>query len=732
MSSRIQQVANKLNLFSINEMEKSKLMKDLSINDSQLNELFELYKIEPNTESIDFGLYRCLFEKKNPALIELILKFNSNHDFSKAFGDYYFHLLENILQDEAAEDEPNYDTEKTFELLLTIFKFLLTKSKELSIEKVFSSKTMLEQKLPKLACRILSHQWPNSIRILLDESIIKCNDSLSIRYGDFFLGILEKILKDDNYGEFNYDTEKTFEFILEIFKSLFHKDFINHFKCFKIDKIKNNIKNDDLKLCIAEYFNQEKYKEFLIEKIFSTKTKLDEMFTNLAHKVLDKKWPNAIRIFFDACFIELDKDVTFFILSPLESTIALTKHNSRIEPTQTKSESKEERESLWHHYYKSNHPLYTIRQLDDESILGHKLVCMSIYDQWRNLGWLIHGFEYFIYVAFIVFYSLNSLRLFKDYDMPDYFKYITLALIVIILIYETSEMVCLKFYYFISFTSYLEWFNMIFCLIAIFSPDPTIKTSFYSLSILFSYLFLIFRSDITLLLGVYTYTFRKILLKSLRIVPLVIILFLAFFFAFKIRSRFITNLGNEHDKREMSVMDSYLSNGLVQLSLMFMGNINIGDMGLGPQGATTENAINYILTDLFIFLMPVFLFNLFIGIAVGEVTDTIKKGEYHVLKVSIDFFLRFFYLYPLLKFLKLERAFNYNYNKYLWKIPKHRRGVRKIGHKIGKIVWMLKEKLANTQWTIDYNLCLEEIADISIDSHGPKNSNKNLEIIELE
>ena len=728
MSSQIQQVANKLNPFSINEIEKSKLMKDLNINDSQLNELFELYKIEPNTERIDFGLYRCLFEKKNPALIELVLKFNSNHDFSKAFGDYYFHLLENILQDETTQ--PKYDTEKTFELILSIFKFLLTKSKEFSTEKVFSSKAMLEQKLSTVACRILSNQWSNSLRILFDESIIKCNESLLISYGDFFSGILEKILEDDNSGTFKYDTEKAFEFILDIFKSFFHKDFINHYQCFKNDKIKNNIKNDDLKVCIAEYFKQENYKEFLTKKIFSTKTKLDEMFTDLAHKVIDKKWLNAIRVFFDVCFIELDKDVTFFILSPLESNIALTIHNKRVEPIETESERKEERESLWHDIFKRNHPLYTVRKLDDESILGHKLVSMFIYDQWRHFGRFIHGLEYFIYVAFIVFYSLNSLRLFKSYGFPDYFKYITLALIIIILIYESLEMLCLRFYYFISFTSYLEWFNMIFCLVAMFSQDPTIKTSFYSLSILFAYLFLIFRSDITLLLGVYTYTFRKILLKSLRIVPLVIILFLAFFFAFKIRSRFITNPGDDHVKKEMSVVDSYLSNGLVQLSLMFMGNINIGDMGLSPDGATPEDVINYILTDLYIFLMPVFLFNLFIGIAVGEVTDTIKKGEYHVLKVSIDFFLRLFYFYKLLKILKLERVFNYN--KYLWQIPKDRRGVRKIGNILGKIVWMLKEKLANTQWTVDYNLYLEGIADISIDSHEPKNSNKNLEIIELE
>jgi hypothetical protein len=75
-------------------------------------------------------------------------------------------------------------------------------------------------------------------------------------------------------------------------------------------------------------------------------------------------------------------------------------------------------------------------------------------------------------------------------------------------------------------------------------------------------------------------------------------------------------------------------------------------------GDICSNFINYIMTDLFIFLMPLFLYNLFIGIAVGEVNDLMVKGKYHLIKVRIDLFLKKFYLYGIV-----------NEEKYAWQIP---------------------------------------------------------------
>jgi hypothetical protein len=113
------------------------------------------------------------------------------------------------------------------------------------------------------------------------------------------------------------------------------------------------------------------------------------------------------------------------------------------------------------------------------------------------------------------------------------------------------------------------------CIAALMIPIEHIetKTSLYSFSVCYAYLSLIFRSEKSIVIGSYAYAFRKILMKSLRVLPLVLILFFGFFFAFRVRSRFITNEGQEHHYLENSAIDGYLSEGLVKLSLMFLGNI---------------------------------------------------------------------------------------------------------------------------------------------------------------
>ena len=142
------------------------------------------------------------------------------------------------------------------------------------------------------------------------------------------------------------------------------------------------------------------------------------------------------------------------------------------------------------------------------------------------------------------------------------------------------------------------------------------------------------------------------------------------------------------------------------------------EMGLSSTlGANNENLINYVLTDTFIFLMPVFLFNLFIGIAVGEVSNIVKKGECHLLKVRIDLLLRTFYLISIMKYCRLKCIRNWQHKKYLWLTPKHppKEFFKRRFYNFPKQVWILRDKLTSMQSNFNFRQRLDGIYDLPDD-----------------
>ena len=529
-------------------------------------------------------------------------------------------------------------------------------------------------------------------------------------YGVYFAFILNNIIKDyQNIPKLKYDAEKTFSLILEVFKELFHKQFEEHFTEFinsqKGPKEKNN----------KRYFEEKKYKEFLI-KIFDHDLIIEKMFSNLPKEALSNEWKQATKIFFDVCYIELDKDVYFLIALPFEKVekvvldVPPKSKNNIISPEDLpdlKKVKKSSNDDLLYYYWYDHHPLFKIRKLDDEELLDHKYLKTILRDKWRIFGRTIFYFEFIIYMTFVLCYSLNTWAVYKDYIFPSWLNQLTIFLICLILAYEFIEIACLKFYYFISFNHYFELTNMGLCLAAInINDNLNIKSSFYSFSIAYAYLCLIFRSEKTTLFGTYSYAFRRILIKSVRVVPLVLSLFFGFLFSFRLRSRFITNRGDPHDSQEISAFNGTFSLGLIKLSTYFMGNINIDEMGLGLGNIYF---FNFFMTDAFIFMMPIFLYNLFIGIAVGEVTDVIKKGQIHLLKVRIDMLLRLFYVFSLFRLFKLNIVRKKQRKMYIWITPKYYKHSPscRVWYVLYKLYWLFKEKIANRQWKISYKYNLD-------------------------
>ena len=119
-------MSTELELISKEKCEELKLKKYLITDDIKLKE--NCFKYPDDIEKESFDQYRKVFENKNTELIEFIFKYNDYKD--KSYGVYFAFILENIIKDFQNIPKIKYDAEKTFSLILEIFKDLFRKQFE--------------------------------------------------------------------------------------------------------------------------------------------------------------------------------------------------------------------------------------------------------------------------------------------------------------------------------------------------------------------------------------------------------------------------------------------------------------------------------------------------------------------------------------------------------------------------------------------------------------------------
>ena len=119
-------MSTELELISKEKCEELKLKKYLITDDIKLKE--NCFKYPDDIEKESFDQYRKVFENKNTELIEFIFKYNDYKD--KSYGVYFAFILENIIKDFQNIPKIKYDAEKTFSLILEIFRDLFRKQFE--------------------------------------------------------------------------------------------------------------------------------------------------------------------------------------------------------------------------------------------------------------------------------------------------------------------------------------------------------------------------------------------------------------------------------------------------------------------------------------------------------------------------------------------------------------------------------------------------------------------------
>ena len=198
--------------------------------------------------------------------------------------------------------------------------------------------------------------------------------------------------------------------------------------------------------------------------------------------------------------------------------------------------------------------------------------------------------------------------------------------------------------YFSSFKNKVELVMFPLCVVALFcdlvSIDIHLKSSLYSISILFAYFIFTARLDKIPKIGVYIDVIAKILRKSLTILVFLLIALVAFILAFRNRSRFYEYENREtNGENQMSYFNKNFEFNLFQLTAFSLGGLSTENMGIEIIKGNT--LVNYLIYGCFIFFMPIMFLNIFQSISIGEVQNLFENSEANEVRTKIEYVLLF-------------------------------------------------------------------------------------------
>lgn len=164
---------------------------------------------------------------------------------------------------------------------------------------------------------------------------------------------------------------------------------------------------------------------------------------------------------------------------------------------------------------------------------------------------------------------------------------------------------------------------IILSLICIFSNTLALKTQYASLALLALFTTFTFLIQKLQVFGVYVLAFRRTLVNSAKFLPVFLIVYIGFLLSFRVRVN-----------ADVSVFNSTGSTSFLQGITMMMGDFQTSQMGV------EKSILNYILYVAFISIMSVIILNLFVGIAVGEIKQTLDEADIQQISMRIQFVLK--------------------------------------------------------------------------------------------
>lgn len=149
------------------------------------------------------------------------------------------------------------------------------------------------------------------------------------------------------------------------------------------------------------------------------------------------------------------------------------------------------------------------------------------------------------------------------------------------------------------------------------------KTQYASIAVLLLFASFTFLIQKLKVFGVYVLAFRRTLINSAKFMPVFLIVYIGFLLSFRVRVN-----------ANVEVFNSTGSTSFLSGITMMMGDFNTSQMGV------EDSILNYFLYVSFIGIMSVIILNLFVGIAVGEITQTLQEADIQQISMRIVYVLK--------------------------------------------------------------------------------------------
>ncbi len=319
------------------------------------------------------------------------------------------------------------------------------------------------------------------------------------------------------------------------------------------------------------------------------------------------------------------------------------------------------------------HPLMIIANSGQEFLLAHDTIKTLLKLKWNKLPRFIYTFNILIHLVFLILVSVYSLNISDPSHSSSSSSFNIFLMIIMYFITFIFVMKLILFgliSLFIDIESWLELCFLILTMISLYSNDLDLKTNcctFILLSVYFHFVFLIQKVEY---IGMYVLGFKATIKSCAKFFPIFFIIFSAFIISFKTRES-VSNLSYFNG--------TSLTGSFILGFTLMLNNFNIKNMG------TETSFINYILYLIFMILLTIITLNLFVGIAVGQISKLLKMAVVQQTSIKIMFVLQ---VQNSIKFKFLKNLLNMSFSYYSYENDKS-----KLFKLIDKFSYLIRIKL---------------------------------------
>jgi len=311
--------------------------------------------------------------------------------------------------------------------------------------------------------------------------------------------------------------------------------------------------------------------------------------------------------------------------------------------------------------------LELIRESDNTALLLHKTTKDILDKKWKRIPRNVYYLNLILYLTFLIIYSINieyyKLKTFDSFVLIT--KIIGCLLLTYFILLEFIQLGDSIYHrkckeYLADFKNTFEILNFPLCFATLLLSNNEFKSTLYAVTIVISYIILLFRLNKVFEMGPVVHVFINITRRSIKLALVILILLLGFLLSIRNRSKsfWMVSSLNQTGSNDLIVkkFEGSFGSTFFEVLKMFLGGLETE--GIDNEMVDLNGFVNFFICSLFIFLMPVLFINVFTAISIDEIQKFIQMSQAKNVAIKIDYVIKFDSIL-LFKWIR-KRLFNYH------------------------------------------------------------------------